>query len=805
MLTSAQFVPYYTFAHIIHPTRITSHSKTLIDNIFSNLPNFSQGISGNITTAISDHLAQVLIIPLETEFKPQKYVKYKRNMKNFDRQNFLLDLLAFNWKKILQINKRDPNLSFNQFFDRINNLIDKYAPLEKMSQKEIKLQEKPWISKDILKAIHIRDRIYKDYIQAKDPIRKTNLGNQFKTVRNRINDDIKLSKKSFFKEYFLKNSNDIKNTWKGIKSIISLKSNKKSQPNSLYVNKNLINDSKKIADTFNDYFSTIATKLQSEIHYRGKDFSTFLNDANENSFFIYPTNEIEIANQIIDLNSNKAEGPSSIPTEILKLISPTISQPLSDIINLSFNTGTYIEKLKQSKVIPIFKDKGSDLDFTNYRPISLLSNINKIIEKLMHERLYKFLEKYNCIYNLQYGFRTGHSTNHCLLDLTENIRKALDDNKYAVGVFVDLQKAFDTVDHNILLAKLNHYGIRGKCNQWFKSYLNERKQYVSINGSESTVKVMKCGVPQGSVLGPLLFLLYINDLHLCVKFSTSRHFADDTNLLFINSSLKQMKKQVNIDLKLLSSWLRANKISLNVDKTELLLFRCPNKPINYDMRIKIDGRRLYPSAYVKYLGILIDSHLDWSYHTKSLASRLSRASGMLAKARHYVDKKILRNLYFGIFSSVMTYGSQIWGQNQNIHVRRITKLQNKAMRIINFSNFDEPSSHLYKSAKILKFKDNLMLQNFLYVHDSFTSNIPSNLQQNFSYIHTRHNYLTRNNKMKCVNLPVAKTYTYGINSINGQSSRNWNFINITLFNDLKTDIKRNEYKAKIKNHFLQSY
>ena len=166
---------------------------------------------------------------------------------------------------------------------------------------------------------------------------------------------------------------------------------------------------------------------------------------------------------------------------------------------------------------------------------------------------------------------------------------------------------------------------------------------------------------------------------------------------------------------------------------------------------------------------------------------------------------ILRNLYFGIFSSVMTYGSQIWGQNQNIHVRRITKLQNKAMRIINFSNFDEPSSHLYKSAKILKFKDNLMLQIFLYVHDSFTSNIPSNLQQNFSYIHTRHNYLTRNNKMKCVNLPVAKTYTYGINSINGQSSRNWNFINITLFNDLKTDIKRNEYKAKIKNHFLQSY
>ena len=423
----------------------------------------------------------------------------------------------------------------------------------------------------------------------------------------------------------------------------------------------------------------------------------------------------------------------------------------------------------------------------------------------MHERLYKFLDKYNCIYNLQYGFRAGHSTNHCLLDLTESIRKALDNNKYAVGVFIDLQKAFDTVDHDILLSKLSHYGVRGNCNKWFRTYLNDRKQYVSINGTESTIKEVKYGVPQGSVLGPLLFLLYINDLHMCVKFSTSRHFADDTNLLFTNTSLKQMKKHVNIDLKLLSSWLRANKISLNVSKTEILLFRCPNKPINYDMRIKLDGKRLYPSRYVKYLGILIDSHLDWSFHTKSLASKLSRASGMLAKARHYIDKQTLRNLYFSIFSSLMTYGSQIWGQNQNVHVKRIMKLQNKAIRIINFSNFEDPSSSLYKNSKILKFKDNVLQQNILYVYDSFNSRIPSNLKNNFSYIHSRHDYPTRNNKQKCVNLPIAKTYTYGINSINGQSARNWNRIHVTLFKDLEKEIIRTEYKNKIKNHFLQSY
>ena len=229
-----------------------------------------------------------------------------------------------------------------------------------------------------------------------------------------------------------------------------------------------------------------------------------------------------------------------------------------------------------------------------------------------------------------------------LKDLTESIRKALDNNKYAVGIFVDLQKAFDCVEHNILLSKLNHYGIRGISNQWFKSYLCNRRQYVEISGSKSNITSIRYGVPQGSVLGPLLFLLYINDLYKCVKFSTPRHFADDTNLLFINSSLKQMKKHINIDLALLSSWLRANKISLNVSKTEVLIFRHPNKPINYDLRIKLDGKRLYPAKYVKYLGILIDSHLDWSYHTTSLASKLSRAIGMLAKARHYIDKLEVR-------------------------------------------------------------------------------------------------------------------------------------------------------------------
>ena len=319
------------------------------------------------------------------------------------------------------------------------------------------------------------------------------------------------------------------------------------------IEKKLVTEPKAVAETFNDYFSSIASNLQSKIRHFGNDFSYFLKNENPNTFFIKPTNKIEVINNINDLNSSRALGPTSLPTNVFHLIKFSVAEPLVQIINLSLEKGVYIDVLKISKVIPVFKDKGSDLDHTNFRPISLLSNINKIIEKIMYERLYSFLEAHQCIYELQFGFRTGHSTTHALLDLTEDIRKHIDNNKYAIGVFIDLQKAFDTVDHEILLEKLHHYGIRGTANNWFRSYLSNRQQFVTINGQNSTLKQMRHGVPQGSVLGPLLFLIYINDLHKAIKYSKTRHFADDTNLLLGNTSMKQLKTQLNKDLKTLNA------------------------------------------------------------------------------------------------------------------------------------------------------------------------------------------------------------------------------------------------------------
>ena len=229
----------------------------------------------------------------------------------------------------------------------------------------------------------------------------------------------------------------------------------------------------------------------------------------------------------------------------------------------------------------------------------------------MYKRLYTFLDYSNVIYDLQFGFRQQISTSHALINITENIRKAYDDGNKDCGVFEDLQKAFDTVDHQILLAKLNHYGIRGVSNDWFKSYLPNRNQYVSIDGYESGLAATNCGVPQGSALGPLLFLLYINDLNQAIQFCKVHHFADDTNLSCLSNSIKKLNKLVNADLKHLLNWLNANKISLNVKKTEMIIFKYKQKKLEGDLKIKLCGKRLYPTERVKYLGVKIDANLTW--------------------------------------------------------------------------------------------------------------------------------------------------------------------------------------------------
>ena len=662
---------------------------------------------------------------------------------------------------------------------------------------------KPWITSGIRNSIKRRDKLLRKYIKAKDETIKEELHARYKNLRNRIVSMIRQSKKLHYQKYFTENANDIRKTWKGIKNIINIRDANKGQPTSMFIGKDISTDPTKIAEGFNSFFSSIAKNLQEKIYFAGDDYMNYLNEPLNQRFLFESADTTEIILIINSFDNNKATGPHSIPTDILKIIKSNICYPLKEIINLSFATGIYPLKLKIAKVNPIFKNKGDPLHFSNYRPISLLSNINKIFEKLVFSRLYAFLNLHNCIYELQFGFRSKHSTNHALLSLTEMVREALDSGKFACGIFIDLQKAFDTVDHQILLKKLEYYGIKGKANDWFNSYLTNRQQFVSINGYKSTNQIMKYGVPQGSVLGPLLFLIYINDLHNAIKFSTTHHFADDTNLLVVNDSLKKLQKQINFDLKFLSKWLKANKISLNASKTELLVFRHPNKPINYDLKIKIDGKRILPSMSIKYLGILIDSHLNWHFHANELSIRLSRAIGMLTKIRHYVKFETLCMIYHGIFSSILLYGSQIWGQISNSPIRKLQILQNKAIRAIKFKSARTSAGPLYKECNILMLNDNVKLQNFLFAYDNLKNNLPSSLKDSLSTIDIVHE--TRGVSYKQFKVPSVRTQIYGVNSIKAKSVNFWNYINKHFYYKQLHSESRSFCKTFVNKFLLSGY
>ena len=568
------------------------------------------------------------------------------------------------------------------------------------------------------------------------------------------------------------------------------------------IDKNLKTNPTDIAEGFNSYFSSIAEKLLPKHTPGTKHFSEYLSDRVNTNFIFQSADPVEVMCIIDSLDSGKGYGPYSVPTNILKALKANLCHPLTTIINMSFATGIYPDLLKIAKVIPVFK-KGDRLLVSNYRPISLLSNINKIFEKLVYSRLYSFLEIHNCIYELQFGFRAKHSTQHALASLTELVRLALDEGSFACGIFVDFAKAFDTVDHSILLQKLEHYGVRGIANSWFSSYLNNRKQYVAINGFNSTLRVMKYGVPQGSVLGPLLFLIYINDLNKAVKHSVTHHFADDTNFLYVSKSLKKIQKFMNLDLRYVCNWLKANKISLNAGKTEMLIFRDPRRKINFDLKIKIDGKKVVPSKYVKYLGIYLDNHLSWHQQEQDMRSRLSRAAGMLCKIRYYVNFDILKMIYYGIFSSILMYGSLIWGQHKRI-VNRLQIIQNKAIRYMNFKPKRTPATPLFKSSGILNLTDYITQQNCLFAHDHINRKLPTPLlDDRINFVQTAGN--TRNARLNQLANFRTSTILYGTRSIKSRAVKAWNDINIDLHQLQLQNLSKSTCKDKVFTYLLNKY
>ncbi len=474
------FSSYFFTPFILQPTRL--RAKTLIDNIFLNSLEYSSH-SGNLLYELSDHLIQFII--LEGFAKERSLPEtnfYKRDFSNFSDREFEETVIdGVNWDETCMLRFRDSNLSFRNFYETINFHLDEMAPFKKVTLNQYRLMLKPWISKEILKKCDERDQLLKSISLETDPIKITDLRKEYKVLRNRITAEKRISKKAHFTEKFFENKDNSSKIWNEIRSLVNIKPAKTSSIKILDENQNILSDSLKIANIFNDHYSTLGAKVQQKIPTQEGDFNFYLDKRDKNgkrfinpegfTFYLTPVGPSEVDKLIDELNIKKSTGPFGIPVFLLKKFKQFFSIWLSELVNLSFETGIFPSTLKIAKVTPVHK-KESKIDHRNYRPISLLSVFSKIFEKLIYKRIYSYLDTKKLLYSKQFGFRGNHSTNHAIISITELIRNLLDKGEYVCGIFVDLEKAFDTVHHDILCEKINTYGLRGNINQLLKSYLS---------------------------------------------------------------------------------------------------------------------------------------------------------------------------------------------------------------------------------------------------------------------------------------------------------------------------------------------
>jgi len=449
-----------------------------------------------------------------------------------------------------------------------------------------------------------------------------------------------------------------------------------------------------------------------------------------------------------------------------------------------------------------------------------LLDYSKIFEKLVHKQLNDFLILNSVFYESQFGFQKGKSTSHSLIEIVENIRDCIDSSMYGCGIFIDLKKAFDTVNHDILVKKLEHYGVRGKSLDWFASYLKGRSQFTFCNNASSEIKSISCGVPQGSVLGPLLFLIYINDLPNISNKLKFYLFADDTNIFYQCTNLDDLQRVLNRELKKLSLWLNANRLALNISKTNFVIFAAKNKPLQ-NVTLLLNKRAIQQKNYVKYLGILIDSQLTFKEHIMAVSKKTSRITGAMYRIRKFVNDKTLSMIYYSLIYPHLLYGVPIWGNADNVYIDSLLKLQKKAVRTISNNNNNihtifklpgnpdiiwlidsfekQPSSPIFNKLKILKIVDIFNIETLKFVYDSLKKCNPSQFHEYFHYPLNIHN--TAANRKGNLNTPQVRTVTYGIKSIKFTGCILWN----NLPDSIKDSPSKKIFSRLVKNHFIDLY
>ena len=645
---------------ITRPTHITKTTATLIDNIMVSHNLCSRYVSNILIDDLSDHLPSVCIIRDANLSRKMPITINSRDTRRQNLEALKRSLRDVNWHDLNGAG--DVNIRAGHLNEILAKKIDHFVPIRSHTVKYKNIRREPWVSVGILHSIKYSKKLYAKSIRANATEKNIHDYKEYNKLLQKIK---RTAKKNYYGEMCTLFKNNTSKLWKIINEISGKTNNKDGLIDSLKVGNMYVYDSHSIVNKFGQYFSTVGENFAQKIPNANQNIDYYLEKIRRNarSLFMEPCTKAEVTKLLRQLPPKHSSGYDNISNVLLKEIGPCIIDILVELFNMSIQSGIFPDIMKIAEVVPLYKGKERFLE-NNYRPISLLTTISKLLEKIVCTRVYKFLNTTGQINPTQYGFRANHLCDNAVNYLVGRVVRNLEKKMDTVAVYLDLSKAFDTLEHEIVLAKMHRYGIRGKPLEWFQSYLYNRKIRVRCKPTSAGQNVISdtysinYGTPQGSCLGPLIFLIFCNDLRLHLEFMECLQFADDTTLIYSHKNPTYLAFCIETDLANVQDWFHANKLTLNVDKTVYMKFHGKNRQAT-NLDLKLNGVTIPRVTSMKFLGTWIDDTLTWKIHISNTITKLNTKLGLLYRSKHFLSSHAMRVLYFAQFQSVVSYSSVV--------------------------------------------------------------------------------------------------------------------------------------------------